>query len=138
MSAQIFTSTNSKITLFFRDTKFTMLGYESASFTDNLLNEISYDPTRQTSGMVNLKGGVEADQLSITTTIEDSGLINLINELFNTREVGLVMITHKEDVNRILTFEARVKQRTSQSSIDDSTRSKLIFNFSGKLVKNTF
>ncbi len=138
MVAQIFTSSNSKISLNFRNTKFTMLGYENATYTDNLRNEIIYDPTRQTNGMSTMQGGSEADTLSVVSTIEDAGLINVLNEIFATREIGNIMISHKEDVNRIFVMEARVLQRTIQSAIDDSSRSKLTFNFAGKITKNTF
>ncbi|MDR0484685.1 MAG: hypothetical protein LBH40_05360, partial [Alphaproteobacteria bacterium] len=113
--AQIFTASNSKISLSFRDTKFTMLGFESFSYTDNLTNEVSYDPQRQTDGLSSLQGGIEADTLSITCTVEDSSLINLINELFNTRELGTIIITHKDDANRFLSMEVRVSQRVIQT-----------------------
>ncbi|MCL2566500.1 MAG: hypothetical protein FWE18_00175 [Alphaproteobacteria bacterium] len=136
--AQIFTASNSKISLSFRDTKFTMLGFESFSYTDNLVNEMSYDPTRNTNGASNLQGGIEADTLSITCTVEDSALINLINELFATRELGTIIITHKEDPNRILSMSAIVAQRAIQVNADDSNRSKLVFNFKGKTLTNSY
>ncbi len=134
----IYTNTNSDLSCTWNGKTFTLLGFESITFTDSRTTVAIFNSNRNGGAIYDKTGGDTADEMSLTINIANDSDLIAIKAWAKSLVEGNVMLTHKQNKNLKKVFTGIPKSESVQNSIDATSSGKIEVTFTGAITRDDY